>query len=146
MPAAARSTSCSRRARVKTRRRVEVDVESAPVDGVLAQAPTYANAEQVKTANVIAIATDHDHMKDEKFREAEQGRRDCDEEHRRRDSRVLHRRATEALRLEAPRHATERVTLRVLGCDHKCLGESPPRSEAFACVLPAKLHDGGPKL
>jgi hypothetical protein len=23
---------------------------------------------------------------------------------------------------------------------------SPPRSEAFACVLPAKLHDEGPKL
>jgi hypothetical protein len=28
----------------------------------------------------------------------------------------------------------------------QCLGGSPPRSEAFACVLPAKLHDEGPKL
>jgi hypothetical protein len=41
---------------------------------------------------------------------------------------------------------TEKGALRVLGCDHKCLGESPPRSEACACVLPAKLHHEGPRL
>ena len=29
----------------------------------------------------------------------------------------------------------------VLGCDHKRLGESPPRSGECACVLPAKLYD-----
>ena len=47
-------------------------------------------------------------------------------------------------RLELVAH--EQGALRVLGCDHKSLGESPPRSEPCACVLPAKLHDEGPKL
>jgi len=41
---------------------------------------------------------------------------------------------------------TKKGALRVLGCDHRCLGESPPRSEAGACVLPAKLRDEGPRL
>jgi hypothetical protein len=41
---------------------------------------------------------------------------------------------------------TRKGALRVLGCDHKCVGESPPRSGACACVLPAKLGDEGPKL
>ena len=41
---------------------------------------------------------------------------------------------------------SKKGALRILRCDHTCLGESPPRSEACACVLPAKLGDEGPKL
>ena len=41
---------------------------------------------------------------------------------------------------------SKKGALRDLGCDHKRLGESPPRSEACACALPAKLHDDGLKL
>src|SRR5215472_13150406 len=60
---------------------------------------------------------------------------------------ALHARIRAAQRCLSARGPCYRAgTLRVLGCDHKRLGESPPRSEAFACVLPAKLHDEGLRL